>query len=76
MHLIVELLLEGPADGVMRLLFFFKDLFIFERDSACTQMGEGQREGDIESKAGSRLGAVNDNSPDTGLEPTNHEIMT
>ena len=55
MHLIVELLLEGPADGVMRLLFFFKDLFIFERDSACTQMGEGQREGDIESKAGSRL---------------------
>ena len=34
-----------------------------------------EREGDTESEAGSRLRAV---SPeiDTGLEPTNHEIMT
>ena len=34
-----------------------------------------QREGDTETKAGARLEAVS-TGPDTGLEPTNHEIMT
>ena len=38
-------------------------------------MGEGQREGDTESEAGSGLRAVG-TEPDTGLEPTNREIMT
>ena len=40
-------------------------------------MGEGQREreGDTESKAGSRLGAVSA-EPDTGLKLTNHKILT
>ena len=38
-------------------------------------MGEGQREGDTESEAGSRLRAVS-TEPDGGLEPTNWEIMT
>ena len=37
--------------------------------------GEGQREGDTESKAGSRLLAVS-TEPDVGLELTNHEITT
>ena len=44
-----------------------------ERHGVCT--GEGQREGDTESKAGSRLRAVS-TEPDTGLEPINCEIMT
>ena len=44
-----------------------------ERDRAW--VGEGQRKGDTESEAGSRLGAVS-TEPDTGLEPTNYEIMT
>ena len=39
------------------------------------QVGEGQREGDTESKTGSRLPAIN-TEPDAGLEPTNCEIMT
>ena len=37
--------------------------------------GEGQREGDTESEAGSRLRAVS-TELDTGLELTDHEIMT
>ena len=44
-----------------------------ERDRAW--MGEGQREGDTESEAGSRLWAVS-TEPDMGLEPTDREIMT
>ena len=40
-------------------------------------MGEGgaEREADTESEAGSGLRAVG-TEPDTGLEPTNREIMT
>ena len=34
-----------------------------------------EKEGDTESEAGARLRAVSP-EPDTGLEPTNHEIMT
>ena len=37
--------------------------------------GGAEREGDTESKAGSRLRAVS-REPDTGLEPTNREMMT
>ena len=37
--------------------------------------GGPEREGDTESKAGSRLRAV-DTEPDAGLEPRNREIMT
>ena len=37
--------------------------------------GGAEREGDTESEAGSRLGAVG-TEPDVGLEPTNREIMT
>ena len=36
---------------------------------------EGQREGDPESEAGSRLRAVS-TEPDVGLDPTNLKIMT
>ena len=36
---------------------------------------EREREGDTESKAGSRLRAVS-TEPDVGLEPTNREIMS
>ena len=38
-------------------------------------MGEGQREGDTESEAGSRLQAVS-TEPNAGLELTDCEIMT
>ena len=37
--------------------------------------GGAERDGDIESKAGSRLRAVS-TEPDAGFEPTDHEIMT
>ena len=37
--------------------------------------GGAEREGDTESKAGSRLRAVS-TEPDTGLELMSHEIMT
>ena len=37
--------------------------------------GEGQREGDTESKAGSRLLAVS-TEPNTGIKPMNREIIT
>ena len=38
-------------------------------------MGEGHREGDTESEAGSRLQAVS-TEPDVRLELTDYEIMT
>ena len=38
-------------------------------------MAGAEREGDAESKAGSRLLAVG-TEPDVGLEPTNSKIMT
>ena len=37
--------------------------------------GGAERDGDIESEAGSRLPAVG-TEPDVGLEPRNREIMT
>ena len=37
--------------------------------------GGAERDGDTESEAGSGLQAVS-TEPSTGLEPTNHEIMT
>ena len=37
--------------------------------------GESEREGDTESEAGSRLGAVS-TEPDAGLQLTDREIMT
>ena len=48
-------------------------IYFWDRDRAWT--GEGQRKGDTESKADSRLWAVN-TEPDMELELTNHEIMT
>ena len=37
--------------------------------------GGAKRDRDTESEVGSRFPAVS-TEPDTGLEPTNHEIMT
>ena len=51
----------------------FKCLFLRERENLT--MGEAEREGDTESKAGSRLQAVS-TEPDVGLELMNCEIMT
>ena len=53
--------------------FFNVYLFLRERDKV--QSGEGQREGDTESEASSRLWVVS-TEPDTGLKPTNQAIMT
>ena len=52
-------------------------MFIFERKKEMElEQGKGkEREGDIESKSGSRLWAVSTET-DVGLEPMNHEIMT
>ena len=48
-------------------------IYFRERDRA--QAGEGQRAGDTESEAGSRLWVI-DTEPHTGLELTSSEIMT
>ena len=57
-------------------LFLFFNACLFLRETEREQ-GDGQREreGDTESKAGSRLGAVS-TEPDSGLKLTNREIMT
>ena len=44
----------------------------FEKDRDTAWAGEGQREGDTESRAGSRLWAVS-TEPDAGLELTGRE---
>ena len=48
---------------------------IFERERKRASRGGAEREGDTESDAGSRFSAVS-TEPNTGLELTNHEIMT
>ena len=48
-------------------------IYFWERDRAW--VGEGQREGETESEAGSRLWAVS-TEPDAGLKLTDREIMT
>ena len=55
--------------------FFHVYLFLTERETECEQGRGKEIEGDTESKAGSRLRAVS-TEPDTGLELTNHEIVT
>ena len=47
----------------------------FLRERASTSRGGAEREGDTESEAVSRLWAVS-TKPESGLELTNHEIMT
>ena len=46
-----------------------------ERESESTKRGRAEREGDKESKAGSRL-LTTSTEPDMGLDVTNREIMT
>ena len=46
-----------------------------ERERQSVSRGWAEREGDTESEAGSRLGAVS-TEPNVELELTNHEIMT
>ena len=58
--------------------FFNVNLFLKERERERKRermSGEGQREGNTESQAGSRLPAVS-TEPDAGLELTSREIMT
>ena len=50
-------------------------MYLFLRERQSSSGGGTEREGDTESKAGSRLQAVC-TEPDAGLEPTNCEIMT
>ena len=58
------------------LIFFNVYLFLRQRERDRARRGEGpEREGDTESKAGSRLRAVS-TEPHVGLELTNCEIVT
>ena len=50
-------------------------MFIFERDRQSVSGGWADREGDTESKAGSKLWAVS-TEPNVGLKLMNCEIMT
>ena len=56
--------------------FFFNGFYFWERETHEHELRRGrEREGDTESEAGSRLWTVS-TEPNTGLELTNHEIMT
>ena len=50
-------------------------MFIFETEKDRAQTGEGQREGDTESEAGSRLWAVS-TEPHAGLKLMECEVIT
>ena len=50
-------------------------MFIYFGDRERPSGGKAEREGDTESKTGSRLWAVS-TEQDVGLEPMNREIMT
>ena len=57
--------------------FFFFNVYLFlrETETECEWGRGGEREGDTEPKAGSRLRAGS-TEPDTGLKLTSCEIMT
>ena len=54
---------------------FLTFIYFWDRDRQSVNRGGSEREGDTESKAGSRLWAVSA-EPDTGLELTDRKIMT
>ena len=64
-----------PHVGCRDFLNVYLLIFERERESVRASGGGAEREGDTESKAGSRLCAVN-TEPEAGLEPMKHEIMT
>ena len=55
--------------------FFYVYLFLKDTERQRTSRGGAEREGDTESKAGSRLWAVS-TEPDAGLKLTDNVIMT
>ena len=57
------------------LFFFFRFIHFSDRERQSASRKGAEREGDTESKAGSRLRAVS-TEPDAGLELMNREIMT
>ena len=56
-------------------LFFLIFIYFWDRERDRAWVGEGQRERDTESEAGSRLWAISP-EPEAGLEPTDREIVT
>ena len=73
MDFLFELLIEWIILIFFIFNLFFLHFYVFLRDKEWAE--EGQREGDTESEAGSRLWAVS-TEPEAGLEPINCEIMT
>ena len=63
------------CQSIFFFLSFLMFFFIFERERQSTSGVGAERDGDTESKAGSRLWAVSTES-DVGLELANSEIMT
>ena len=55
--------------------FFFFNVYLFLRERQNVSWEGAEKEGDTESKAGSKLQAVS-TEPDAGLELTNYEILT
>ena len=55
--------------------FFKRFIHFSEAERQSVSGGGAEREGDTESKTGSRLWAVS-TEPDAGLKLTDHEIMT
>ena len=57
------------------MFMYFFDVYSFFRDRESASGGVAEIERDTESETGSRLQAVS-TEPDTGLKPTDREIMT
>ena len=55
--------------------FLFFNVYLFLRERQSVSWEGAQKEGDTESKAGSKLQAVS-TEPNAGLELTNSEILT
>ena len=70
---------QNPSNGIFwkksDSFFLIIYLLLRNRERQSMSMGRAERGGDTESEAGSRFCAVSI-EPDTGLEPTNHKIMT
>ena len=70
---------SASPTGIFFSFFSLFNVYLFlrerERERQSVSGGGTEGEGDTESEAGSRLRTVS-TEPDTGLEPTNREIMT
>ena len=71
----LKIYIKKSVRHILIFYYYFLHLFLRDRVRQSESGGGAEPEGDTESEAGSRLWAVS-TEPDSGLKPTDREIMT